>query len=134
MFPLKSFRPQLIEQKLVLFQDYSWKCNFKVCVKWGNLLFYHMKAISFLGMVFGETSDLVFSIWTRSVGAWEGEERDAALCSRASTDKGLVVNDTFTAKFTPEWQQQVHLGLPDTCAQGSRILRPDDQGGKPGSS
>ena len=31
--PLKSFQPQLIEQKLVLFQDYSWKCNFEVYVK-----------------------------------------------------------------------------------------------------
>lgn len=33
MFPLKSFQPQLIEQKLVSFQDYSWKYNFEVCVK-----------------------------------------------------------------------------------------------------
>lgn len=64
-------------------------------------------------------------------GSWQvGRVREAVLCSFASTDKGLVVSDTFTAKFTPEWQEQVHLGLPDTCAQGSRILRLDDQGGK----
>lgn len=73
---------------------------------------------------------MIFSIWTSSIGAWQGEGREAILCSFASTDKGLVVSDTFTAKFTPEWQEQVHLGLPDTCAQGSRILRLDDQGGK----
>lgn len=54
MFPLKSFQPQLIEQKLVLFQDYSWKCNFEACMKSENVLFDHMKAISFLlGLIFG---------------------------------------------------------------------------------
>lgn len=33
----------------------------------------------------------------------------------------------FTAKFTCEWQKQVHLGLPDTCAHASRSLQVNNQ-------
>lgn len=33
----------------------------------------------------------------------------------------------FTAKFTQEWQRQVHLSLPDTCAPASRSLQVNNQ-------
>lgn len=90
-----------------------------------------MKAISFFQEWFWIDFRFdIFHLNEQRRGSEAGEGRAAALCSFASSDKGLVVSDTFTAKFTPEWQKQVLLGLPDTCAQGSRILRPDDQGGK----
>lgn len=122
-FPLKkvSSQPQLTEQNPVLFKDYSWNTVVLTSMQRGKV-FCHVQAIWPSSRRI--SSWIRWSIWyfpCELAAYFEGGQQ--CCVHLPSLTKVCLSVIPFTAKFTQEWQRQVLLGLPDTCAPTSRSLQ-----------
>lgn len=116
-FPLKkSFLPDTINRTkpcLVqrLFLEYWFFFSCHVQAIWPS--FFSKK------WFLDKTTNLIFSMWTHSA-LWRGRQCCVHLPVLTKVCLSVI---PFTAKFTQDWQKQVFLGLPDTCAPASRSLQ-----------